>query len=198
MPLAPMILLPIALFGGEDAAREAAVAAAREAIRTRLNAPDSRIHLVEALAAQWGDASLGCPEKGTSYAQVVTEGFQVRLRVEDRTFDVRVADQRTVVCGLGTATPGAEADAAATTRLYRAARRDLAERLSVPEQEVRVDFIRPTTWPSGAPSCLAPAAAPGPTAPVRGLTIQLAARGKTYTYLSDLEIVRSCEAPPQE
>ena len=95
-------------------------------------------------------ASLGCPEKDTSYAQVVTEGFHVRLRVEDRTFDVRVADQRTVVCGLGTATPGAEADAATTTRLYRAARRDLAERLSVPEKEVRVDFIRPTTWPSGA------------------------------------------------
>jgi hypothetical protein len=174
------------------------VAAAREAIRSRLSAPDSRIHLVEAVAAQWSDGSLGCPEKDTSYAQVVTEGFHVRLRVEDRTFDVRVADQRTVVCGLGTTTPGAEADAAATTRLYRAARRDLAERLGVPEKEIRVDFIRPTTWPSGAPSCLATSAAPRTAAPVRGLTIQLAARGKTYTYLSDMEIVRSCEAPPRE
>ncbi len=130
MPLLPMVLLPVALLGaGEDVALDTAVAAAREAIRARLGAADSRIHVVEAVASRWADASLGCPEKGVSYAQVLTAGHQVRLRVEDRTFDVRVAAGRTVVCGLGTATPGAEADAAATTRLYRTARRDLAKRL---------------------------------------------------------------------
>jgi len=195
MPLGLMILLPAALLGGGEAAGDAAVAAAREAIRSRLGAADSRIHVVETAAARWPDTSLGCPEKGVIYAQVVTEGHRVRLRVEDRTFDVRVADGRTVVCGLGTATPGTEADAAATTRLYRAARRDLAERLGVPEKEIRVDFIRPTTWPEGAPSCLVSSASPERAAPVRGLTIQLTVRGKTHTYLSDMDVVRPCEGP---
>jgi hypothetical protein len=193
MPRLLMVLLSVALLGGEDAALDTAVAAAREAIRSRLGATDSRIHVVEAVATRWANASLGCPEKGMSYAQVLTEGHQVRLRVEDRTFDVRVANGRTVVCGLGTATPGAEADAAATTRLYRAARRDLAKRLGVSEKEIRVDFIRPTTWPEGAPDCLrAPDRA---VAPARGLTIQLEAGGKTHTYLSDMDQVRPCEPP---
>lgn len=192
MPLLLMALLPVALLAGEDAALDAAVAAAREAVRSRLGAADSRIHVVETVATRWADASLGCPEKGVRYAQVVTEGHQVRLRVEDRTFDVRVAAGRTVVCGLGTASPGAEADAAATTRLYRAARRDLASRLGVPEKEIRVNLIRPTTWPEGAPDCLA---SPDRPAPVRGLTIQLEVRGKTHTYLSDLDRVLPCEPP---
>ena len=189
-----MVLLPAALLGGEATARDRAVAAAREAIRSRLGAADSRIHLVEAVAVRWPDASLGCPEKGMSYAQVLTEGHRVRLRVEDRTFDVRVAGERTLVCGLGTATPGAEADASATTRLYRAARRDLAERLGISEKEIRVDFIRPTTWPRGVPSCLAPSASAGSPTPVRGLTIQLSAGGMIFTYASDMDSVRPCEA----
>ena len=54
------------------------------------------------------------------------------------------------------------------------------------------EALGPTTWTEGAPSCLA---SPDRPAPVRGLTIQLEVRGKTHTYLSDMERVRPCETP---
>jgi hypothetical protein len=189
------LMLALALAAGDDPARDAAGEKAREAVRSRLGASADRVHLVEVVPARWSDASLGCPEKGKVYAQVLTEGYQVRVRFEDRTFDVRVADGRAVVCGLGHDASEAAAGAAATTRLYRMARRDLAERLHLPEKEVRVDFIRPTSWPAGAPGCLDAAASPHPGSRVHGLIIQLSAGGTTYTYNSDMTTVRLCEGP---
>ena len=43
--------------------------------------------LVEEVA--WSDASLGCPQPGMSYAQVITDGMRIILQAEDALFDYR-------------------------------------------------------------------------------------------------------------
>jgi hypothetical protein len=45
----------------------------------RLAIPKSQIKTIEAKEAVWPDASLGCPQAGTAYAQIPTQGYMVML-----------------------------------------------------------------------------------------------------------------------
>jgi hypothetical protein len=51
------------------------------------------------LTAQvWSDASLGCPKPGEVYAQVVTEGYVIELRVDDDVYTYHTSLDRAVLC----------------------------------------------------------------------------------------------------
>jgi hypothetical protein len=191
--LTSLAALLVALAGaGEspEARTDAAVRVARETLRVRLSVPDSRINLMDVRPARWSDASLGCPEKGHVYAQVLTEGYTVHLRVDDRTFDVRVAGGRAVICQ----GPGGTAEqAVAAARLARLARLDLAASLGLPEAEVHVELVRPRTWTDDSLGC-APAGPPTGATPsgVRGFLLELTAGGRRYEYHADTERVVRC------
>ncbi len=49
------------------------------------------IDFVSIEPAEWGDTSLGWPEPGTSYAQVITEGFRIIARSAGKLFECHVA-----------------------------------------------------------------------------------------------------------
>jgi hypothetical protein len=55
----------------------------------RTGAPKESIEIVTAEARTWPDGSLGCPQPGMAYTQVVTEGYQVVVRVGGRALDYR-------------------------------------------------------------------------------------------------------------
>ncbi len=51
--------------------------------------------LIEVIASEectWGDASLGFPDPGTSYAQILVSGYRVVLRAAGGTFEYRFGD----------------------------------------------------------------------------------------------------------
>jgi len=50
---------------------------------------------------QFRDSSLGCPQEGQMYLQVITPGYQVLLRVEGETYDYRISEQRVFLCPAG-------------------------------------------------------------------------------------------------
>ncbi len=45
----------------------------------------------------WGDASMGWPEPGHSYAQMITEGYRITARAAGKIFECRVSGE-TVRC----------------------------------------------------------------------------------------------------
>lgn len=49
------------------------------------------IDFVSLEPAEWPDASLGWPEPGMSYAQMMTDGFRVTARSAGKLFECRVA-----------------------------------------------------------------------------------------------------------
>jgi hypothetical protein len=62
--------------------------------------------IVEAVAVEWSDGSLGCPEAGMLYPQVITPGYQVVVELDGQRYDARVAKDGAVIrlCeGLGPA-----------------------------------------------------------------------------------------------
>lgn len=59
---------------------QALIDLARRELAGRAGVAESAISLVRAEAVEWGDASLGCPQPGQMYAQVITPGFRIVLR----------------------------------------------------------------------------------------------------------------------
>jgi hypothetical protein len=59
------------------------IAKAREDLAQRLSISISRIILVEAKEVVWPDSSLGCPQPGMAYAQVLTPGYLIVLSAGD-------------------------------------------------------------------------------------------------------------------
>jgi hypothetical protein len=51
----------------------------------------SPIDFVSIEAAEWPDSSMGWPEPGMSYAQMITEGFRIMARSAGKLFECRVA-----------------------------------------------------------------------------------------------------------
>ena len=53
----------------------------------RLDIPPESIHLVRFEAVTWGDSSLGCPEPGMAYSQVLVEGALLLLQAGDTRYE---------------------------------------------------------------------------------------------------------------
>ncbi|NIN69986.1 MAG: hypothetical protein GTO63_35950 [Anaerolineae bacterium] len=79
---------------------EQAILLAREDLARRLGLAPEAIRLVSVEAVEWSDASLGCPQPGMMYAQVITPGFRVVLEAEGQTYEYHTDTGRLVVlCG---------------------------------------------------------------------------------------------------
>jgi hypothetical protein len=78
-------------------------AAAVEYLAAEIGVAAKEIEVLSVDAYEWPDASLGCPEPGRSYAQVVTPGYRVVLRAKRSEYQVRtdVEGQITVLCEPG-------------------------------------------------------------------------------------------------
>jgi len=103
--LMAVLLLGVAMAAVEDSQRDAAVALAKKTLSRALSMSGDAIRVEKAEAVDWPDASLGCPEKGMIYAQMITPGHKVELKAGGKTYLVHVGDGRAVVCGGVSAPP---------------------------------------------------------------------------------------------
>lgn len=72
-----------------------------EALRdlaSQLGAPAKDIRIVEAEAVMWSDSSLGCPQPGMMYAQVVTPGYKYVLESAGERFNYHAGNGRVIQC----------------------------------------------------------------------------------------------------
>lgn len=75
-------------------------AIALQAVADALDIPPTDAHVVSTEARDFPDASLGCPQPGMAYAQVITPGHRVLVEADGRRFDVRVAGNHGRICYL--------------------------------------------------------------------------------------------------
>ncbi|MEJ2109442.1 MAG: hypothetical protein P8Z37_05920 [Acidobacteriota bacterium] len=74
---------PSSILAGSEKALESAVAD----LSGKSGVPAAEIVLVSMEAAEWGDTSLGCPQEGYSYAQMITPGYRMVLDAGGNQFD---------------------------------------------------------------------------------------------------------------
>jgi len=66
---------------------EQVVRLAVEALAKKLGVAEKGIDVKSVEAAEWRDASLGCPEEGKMYAQVITHGFRIILSAGGKDYE---------------------------------------------------------------------------------------------------------------
>jgi hypothetical protein len=59
---------------------------------------EEAVTVASVAATQWPDASLGCPEPGRVYAQVLTRGYAMSLVVEGRRYAYHSDGRRVKLC----------------------------------------------------------------------------------------------------
>jgi hypothetical protein len=60
---------------------------AKEDLAQRLGLAVGQIQLVSVEVVEWSDTSLGCPQPGMMYAQVITPGYRVVLEAEGQRYE---------------------------------------------------------------------------------------------------------------
>lgn len=78
-----------------DPGLQSFVEVAVEDLAGRLGVQAGDIRIVSAEAVSWGDTSLGCPQPGMRYAQVVTDGTQIVLEHDGDRYDYHSGGDRT-------------------------------------------------------------------------------------------------------
>lgn len=80
-----------------DAALQNLIDKAIVDLAQRLSISANEIVLLEATSVVWPDGSLGCPQEGMVYAQVLTPGYLIRLRSGVQEFEYHASRDTTVI-----------------------------------------------------------------------------------------------------
>lgn len=120
-----------------------AVEAARESLARDFGIDLSQADLFQVERVEWPDSCLGLGQPNETCALVVTPGWRVRLRMDDREIEVRTDDtgEQVRISGLEDVPPIAVLEA----------QRQLAERLDVQVQRVEILSAQRVEW---ADACL--------------------------------------------
>lgn len=71
---------------------------AQEALANWLGIPKQEIEVVGVDEVEWPDTSLGCPEPGMVYAQMIVPGHRVMMRVGDEVYEYHSGGGQGVLC----------------------------------------------------------------------------------------------------
>lgn len=160
-----------------------------------LGVPEDEVLVDTIRAVDWPDSSLGCPQPGQAYLQVVTPGHKITLRVDGQFHFVHEARGKAFVCRRAKAAVAGVSPQLELVWSEQAlwARQDLAGRLGVAVDDIRLVSAESRSWEDSSLGC--PVAGetyvPGR---VKGYVLTLSHRGKSFTYHTDLARTIPCPA----
>jgi len=170
-------------------------------LAAHLSVEPGEITLQSLSPVDWPDSSLGCPQPGMSYLQVITPGHKALLQHRGKTYEVHMAGSRAFVC-VNKGADGAEAAKMPVPRLSltsehagRLAAADLARRLGVDARLVTVVSTRPVVWTDRSLGCPS-AGGKYETTQIKGQIVELEFKNRRYEYHSGLDQLIPC--PPIE
>lgn len=178
------LLLVAAMAMSEPMTQDQAVALAKETVSQQAHVPQERLVLESVKAADWPDSSLGCPQPGMMYAQMITSGFKVILTTANTPYAVHIGSGRAVICG----GPGAQSlspkgkAAIAKLELIQRAREKLSATLQVDMAQIEATGID-----TPKSTCGGPAAGQSPA------QVFLEYEGRHFIYDAVADQTRECE-----
>lgn len=168
-----------------------------DALAQHLNVPTSSITVVGIpLPVQWNDSSLGCPQPGMTYTQVVTPGYLITLEAGDGTWEIHTnLTDSVVVCtnpnaSLGTIT----APDPLVAEFIEAAKKDLANRLGIAADSIVLVRSEAVEWPDSSLGCPKPGQIYEQVR-IPGYRIVLAVEETYYEYHTDFQHPEFCPIP---
>jgi len=163
-----------------------------DALAADLQIAKDRILVDTIRAVDWPDSSVGCPQPGRAYLQVITPGHKITLRANDRIYVVHEAKGQAFVChktkASGAVTPELEL---AFGQQMMAAQKDLAKRLGVSTKDVRPISGKQQTWDDASLGC-PEKGVDYPPGKVDGWVLTLRHGQRNYTYHTDMTRTIPC------
>lgn len=159
-----------------------------------LNIPISTITVDSVRAVDWRDSSIGCPQPGQAYAQVITPGHKITLRAEGRIYVIHESGGKAFMCKR----QKAKSENARTVDfvwgpMAAEARTQLANQLGVDETKIIIANARKQTWFDTSIGC-AIEGIEYSDARIDGYVLTLRHGTRNYTFHTDLQKVLPC--PP--
>ena len=183
---------------------EKVVMAAKADLMGRLSVAEETILVKSVEAVQWRNSSLGCPQPGMMYAQVITPGFRIVLTVEGQTYEyhtdqshililcdkeigltpipappIQVIEEVTVTVSPTIPMPSSPG----LQKLVMQAIEDLAQRLSIEADQIDLVEAEAVVWPDGSLGCPEPGVA-YTQVQQEGMRIRLRAGKRIHSYHS--------------
>jgi hypothetical protein len=172
----------------------------RPLVAEQLNIAAEALTLVSVARVEWPDASLGCPQEGMMYAQVITPGWRVIFAgASGEEYDVHTAEKADtfVICQQAGAQskPTIPAEFQGLTAV-EAAVKMVADRRNVAVGDVSVVKVESVEWRNSCLGC----AAPGQmclTVITPGYLVVLESGGETYEIHTDRtgKVAIFCDKP---
>ena len=177
-----------------SAAEKTVAQLAIDALAEDQEIPKDEIRVDTIRAVDWPDSSLGCPQPGRAYVQVVTPGHKVTLRADGRIYVVHEAKNRAFVCQKTKPYAGIDPklELVFGPQMIEA-RRDLAARLGVPEDEIKVWSAQEHTWDDAGLGCPEPGTS-YPSGKITGWVLTLRHQSREYAYHTDMHRTIPCPA----
>lgn len=164
---------------------EAAAAAARADLASRLHVAEEDILVRRVESVTWRDSSLGCPKPGQGYLQVLTPGFRIFLEVQGQTYEYHGDTRGNIAeCGEGQSPAPTEPSMGGDYPMVEMAKHDLAKRLGISVDEIVLIKSEAMTWPDACLGIHTPGVACAEVI-TPGYLILLSAQGNTYEYHTD-------------
>ena len=157
------------------------------ALASEARIPASDIRVVRADPHEWPDTSLGCPEPGRVYLDVITPGYVIVLQAQGRQYEYHTDRSQMVVhcaSNQSSATPGTPGETTPVNDMpnpVRLAVAALADELHVATSAIAVVAAEPVEWPDSSLGCPQPGRAYLQIV-TPGYRVVLAANGQRYEY----------------
>lgn len=159
---------------------------ARSALAERLGQAGNAFDIIDVEAREWPTAAMGCPQPDTAYAQVVTTGYAVRLKMGDNVYEVHVSDDGQVVfCDAEEEQKGMQVPTSAQPAV-NAAKQDLASRIDASVDTIEVIEFEAVDWRDSSLGCPEPGKSYLQVI-TPGYRVVLQADGQTYEYHTNRE-----------
>lgn len=75
-----------------------AVAWAQGDVARQLGTKSNSVIILDVEEVAWRDSSLGCPQPGMVYLQVITPGYRILLQAGDETYEYHSDQKRAILC----------------------------------------------------------------------------------------------------
>ena len=161
----------------------------------RFKTDAAQIHVVSTEAVTWNDGSLGCPQPGMAYIQMLIEGYKIVLSYEGNLYNYHTNTSAAFLCEAAPITgPNTRPQLTPELKMINLAMTDLSQRLGTPTRQMESAPLEPRVWPDTSLGCPVAGQVYQPVQ-TKGYAIVLKVGDQSYTYHSDLQRVVYCESP---
>jgi len=145
-----------------DPTMESMIELSKFDLSEHLAIPVEEITLISAKAVDWSDSSLGCPQPGMMYAQVITPGYKISLLANGISYEYHTDTGKNIILcaenvdSVESPCPTLPPMDPKMVKMINLSKEDLSEHLDIPQEEIILNSVEAVDWSDSSLGCPQP------------------------------------------